>query len=321
MPRRFISQLADREQIEEIFLVGEKQLRANRNGNHYLQARLSDKSGSLTAMLWNATEEHYASFENGDYVRVQGMAQLYNGTLQMIMTRISVAEDKCVDENDFITLGGNEVEKMLKRVREILGTIRNVHLRALVDAFLADEEFLKAFISAPAGVKNHHAYKGGLLEHVLSLMETCLVVGPRYPGLDLELLLVGAFLHDAGKIEELTYERDLGYSDAGQLLGHIVLAVGYVDEMSQVAARKTSTPFPPDLLLRVKHMIVSHHGEYEFGSPKLPMTLEAVALHYLDNMDAKLHTASQLIREDQNTDSNWTPFFAGMQRKFYKGSS
>lgn len=319
MPRRFINQFLDREQVEEIFLAGEKQLRANRAGNHYLQVRLSDRTGSLTAMLWNANETHYAAFENGDYVKVQGMAQIYNGTLQMILNRIDVAEDKLVDENDFITLEAREIERMLGRVREILAGLKNVHLRALAEAFLADPDFLTAFKEAPAGIKNHHAYKGGLLEHVLSLMETCLVVAPRYPGLDLDLLLIGAFLHDAGKIEELTYERDLGYSDAGQLIGHIVLAVGYVDQMVPPAEKKTGSPFPPELLLRVKHMILSHHGEYEYGSPKLPMTLEAIALHYLDNLDAKLHTAAAIIREDANTDSVWTPFFAGMQRKFYKG--
>ena len=319
MPRRFISQLGDREQVEEIYLAGEKQLRANRQGNHYLQVRLSDRTGSMTAMLWNANETHYAAFENGDYVRAQGMAQLYNGAMQMILTRLDAADEKLVDPNDFITLADREVERMVKRLKDILGGIKNVHLRALAEAFLADEDFFPAFVAAPAGIKNHHAYKGGLLEHVLSLMETCLVVGPRYQGLDLDLLIIGAFLHDAGKIEELTYERDLGYSDAGQLIGHIVLAVGYVDQMIPIVEKKTGGPFPPELGLRVKHMILSHHGEYEFGSPKLPMTLEAIALHYLDTLDAKLHTAAQIIRDDANTDSVWTPFFAGMQRKFYKG--
>ena len=319
MTRRYINQFGDRENIDEIFLVSEKQLRNNRNGNLYLQVRLSDRTGSLTAMQWNASDGLYKSFDNGDYLRVQGITQYHNGTLQMIVNRLDEAEEKMVDENDFITLGPQEVERMVKKMSQMLRGMRNVHLRHLAECFLQDESFMTRFAAAPAGVKNHHAYKGGLLEHVVSLMETCLAVAPRYPALDADLLLIGAFLHDSAKVDEMTYERELGYSDEGQLIGHVVMAVGYVEEKAKEAAKLNGEPLPRELLLRVKHMIVSHHGEYEFGSPKLPMTLEAIALHYLDNLDAKLHSVCQMMKEDANTDSNWTPFFAGMQRKFFKG--
>lgn len=319
MAHRFLSQYGERDNVDEIFLVSEKQLRPNRQGNLYLQVRLADRTGSVTGMMWNAGEQAYNQFANGDYVRVQGTAQYYNGALQMIINRIERADTRHVDEADFITLGQSEVDKLAQRLAEILRGMRNIHLRNLADCFLMDDIFMAKFIAAPAGVKNHHAYKGGLIQHVVSLMELCQAVAPRYPDLDPDLLLIGAFLHDAAKIDEMTYERELGYSDEGQLIGHVVMAVSMVDEKAREAAKLSGEAFPTELLLRVKHMIVSHHGEYEYGSPKLPMTLEAIALHYLDNLDAKMFSVGQIIREDANTDSPWTPYYQAMGRKFYKG--
>ena len=321
MSHRFINQFGDREPVDEVFLAAEKQLRTNRQGNLYMQMRLSDRSASVTAMMWNAGEKVYRSFENGDYVRVQGTAQFYNGALQMILTRIEPVDAREVDESDFVTLGTMDIDQLAERLREMLRSMNNYPLRNLAECFLIDEEFMDGLTSAPAGVKNHHAYHGGLLEHVLSLMELTAVVAPRYPDIDRDLLLMGAFLHDAVKIRELTYERDLGYSDEGQLIGHLVIAVGMLDQKVHEAEELSGETFPEELALRLKHMIVSHHGEYEFGSPKLPMTLEAVALHYMDNLDAKMHSLGQLIRDDANTDSPWTPYQANLGRKLFKGES
>ncbi len=320
MSRRFISQLGERESVDQVFLAGEKQLRSNRAGNLYLQIRLSDRTGSLTAMMWNANDQLYGGFENGDYLRVQGTSQFYNGALQMIVNRFEKADASKIDEADFITLAAGQVDKLASRLSEMLRAVKNFQLRNLAECFLMDETFMGKFTRAPAGVKNHHAYHGGLLEHVVSLMELVSVVTPRYPQIDADLLLLGAFLHDAGKIDELTYDRDLGYSDEGQLIGHVVMAVGMVEEKARESEKLSGEEFPKELLLRLKHMIVSHHGEYEFGSPKLPMTMEAIALHFLDNLDAKIHTVSQLIGEDVNTDSNWTPYQASLGRKLFKGA-
>jgi 3'-5' exoribonuclease len=319
MSRRYINQYGERENVDDVFLASEKQLRSNRNGNLYLQVRLADRTGSLTAMLWNANEGMYKAFDNGDFLRVQGTTQYHNGTLQLIINRFDRAEPKLVDENDFITVGPAEITRLVKKVEQQLRGIRNAHLRRLAERFLADVTFMERFAAAPAGVKNHHAFKGGLLQHVASLMDACQAIAPLYPGLDADLLLIGAFLHDSGKIDELTYDRELGYSDEGQLIGHVVLAVGYVDQKAQEVIRMGGEALPTELLLRVKHMIVSHHGEYEYGSPKLPMTLEAIALHLLDNLDAKLYSVGQIIAEDANTDSPWTTFHAPLQRKFFKG--
>jgi 3'-5' exoribonuclease len=178
---------------------------------------------------------------------------------------------------------------------------------------------MQRFTTAAAGVKNHHAYRGGLLDHVVSLMELCALVGPRYRELDGDLLLMGAFLHDVGKIDELVYERDLGYSDEGQLIGHVVIGVNLLNDKIRETEKLRGEEFPRELKLRLQHMVVSHHGEYEYGAPKLPMTLEAVALHYLDNLDAKMFSLAQLMRDDVNTDSPWTPFQPNLQRKLYKG--
>lgn len=320
MERRFISQLGEQEKIDQTFLASEKQLRTNRNGNLYLQVRLSDRTGSLTAMLWNATDAAYGSFNNGDFLRAQGTIQNYNGSLQMIVNRLERVDPATVDEADFITIADQEVATLSAKVAAMLRGMTNVHLRNLAECFLADAAFMEKFTAAPAGVKNHHAYKGGLLQHVVQLMELCASVVPHYPALDPDLLTLGAFLHDAGKIEELTYQRDLGYSDAGQLIGHVVIGVILLEEKLRQTKELTQEEFPPELALRLKHMIVSHQGQYEYGSPKLPMTLEAIALAYLDDLDAKMHSVGQLIRDDANTDSPWTPYYASLQRKFFKGT-
>jgi 3'-5' exoribonuclease len=319
MPRRFIADLVERENVDQIFLAAEKQLRTNRNGNHYLQIRLSDRTGCVTGMMWNGGDAAYGTFDNGDYLRVQATAQIYNGALQLIVNKLEKAPLSKIDESDFITLGPAQVDALAARMAQMLRGVANSHLRNLAECFLIDEAFMRKFTRAPAGVKNHHAYHGGLLEHVVSLMELAAVVAPRYPSIDPELLLFGAFLHDMGKIDELTYEPDLAYSDEGQLLGHVILAISMLDEKLKQAESLGQEEFPPELAMRLKHMIVSHHGEYEFGSPKLPMTLEAIALHYLDNLDAKIHTLGQLMREDANTDSNWTPFQPSLNRKIFKG--
>lgn len=321
MPRRYVTQLGERENIDEVFLASEKQLRTNRNGNLYLQIRLGDRSGSMNAMMWNAGDSVYSSFDNGDYLRVQGTTQFHNGALQVILQKFSVVDPKGINEADFTTLGASDVDRLANRLQTMLRGLRNVHLRNLAECFLMDEQFMARFSSAPAGVKNHHAYKGGLLDHVVSLMELCTIVAPRYPDIDPELLIMGAFLHDMGKIDELTYERDLGYSDEGQLIGHVVIAVGILNDKIREAQKLSGEEMPRELVLRLQHMIVSHHGEYEYGSPKLPMTLEAVALHYLDNLDAKIYSLGQLIRDDVNTDSNWTPYQANIQRKLFKGGA
>lgn len=318
--RRFVSQLGHNEQVQQVFLASDKQLRPNRNGNLYLQVELSDRSGAISTRLWNASEQDYRAFENGDYVVVDGSTQLFQGNMQLIATSIRKARQDEVDEVDFITLQSADIDRMAARLAEILRSIHTPELRNLAECFLMDQAFMAKFTAAPAGMKNHHAYKGGLLEHVLGLMELILVVAPRYEQLDQDKLLVGALLHDAAKTDELSYDRDIAYTDEGQLLGHMVMAISMIDEKVCEAERLSGEQFPKELVTEIKHMVISHHGEYEFGSPKLPMTLEAIALHHLDNLDAKIASFTQLINDCPNVESNWTQYYANLGRKLYKGA-
>jgi len=321
MARQFVKQLGDQDAVDEIFVASGKQLRPNRNGNLYLQVQLSDRSGAINAMLWNANEKLYRSFENGDYVRAEGTSQLYQGAIQMIVTHLTKADASEVREEDFMAINTKHIDLLSVRLGEILRGVEDVPLRSLAEAFLADDEFMRKFTRAPAGVKNHHAYVGGLLEHVVNIMEVALLIAGRYPQLDRNLLLLGIFLHDMGKIDELSYDRGFAYTDEGQLIGHLVIAVSLLEKKIAEAEQLAGEPIPEDLVLQLKHMIVSHHGSYEYGSPKLPMTLEAVALHHLDNLDAKIHSFDQLMRDDPSVDSRWTHYNVNLGRKLYKGDA
>jgi 3'-5' exoribonuclease len=320
--RRFVKQLADGETIDEVFLVTDKQLRANRNGNLYLQVDLADRSGTINARQWNAGEPVFKSFDVGDFLQVRGKAQLFQGSMQIILNHVERVQPEKVglDLGDFLPHTAQDIDELLKRLRGVLLKLTNPHLRALVECFLMDGDFMGDFCRAPAGIKNHHAYLGGLLEHVVTMLDAAERLLPLYPHLDRDLLLMGVLLHDIGKVRELTYGRSFGYSDEGQLIGHLVIGVEMLNEKAARVPDLTGEPFPTELLLRLKHMIVSHHGTYEFGSPKLPMTPEAIALHYLDNFDAKVHSFTRDIREDKNALSAWTPFNPQTQRKLFKGS-
>ena len=320
MPRRYVNEFGHQETVNEVFVAADKQLRPNRNGNLYLQVDLCDRTGSIAARMWNASDAVYRAFENGDYVRVEGTTQLFQGAMQLIATRLTKVDPAAVNVDDFLPLRAVEVDKLVARLGEILRGLTDPALHTLAECFLLDEAFMAKFTKAPAGIKNHHAYQGGLLEHVVNLLEVVLRISPCYPQIDRNLLLMGAFLHDLGKIDELRYDRDLAYSDEGQLIGHLVMAVGMLEKKVAEAERLSGEPVAEETVLRLKHMIVSHHGEYGFGSPKLPMTLEAVALYCLDNLDAKVNSFQQLLRDDPNVDSTWTGFHPNLERKLFKGS-
>jgi 3'-5' exoribonuclease len=321
MTRRYVNQLNHGESVDDAFLVTDKQLRANRQGNLYLQIELRDKSGSVGARLWNATEDVARSFEPGDFLQIRGKTQVYQGSLQIIVSHLEPIESRRVEIEEFLPQSTQNVAKLMTRLREILLGMSNPHLRALVECFLIDDEFMRKFTTAPAGIKNHHAYQGGLVEHVVTLLNLADRISEFYPDLDRDLLLTGIFLHDIGKVDELCYDRAFGYTDVGQLVGHLVMGVEMVSGKAARSAELTGEPFPDELLLRLKHMIVSHHGAYEFGSPKLPMTLEAIALHCLDNLDAKIHAFTREIRDDPSRDSSWTPFQQSLGRRLFKGTS
>jgi 3'-5' exoribonuclease len=320
MTRRYVNQLVNGDSVDDAFLVADKQLRANRQGNLYLNLELRDKTGTVGARLWNASESLARLFEPGDFLHVRGKTQVFQGSLQIILNHLEVIDPSQIQPEDFLPQSTQNIAKLMARLKEVLLGMNNPHLRALVECFLIDDEFVRKFTTAPAGVKNHHAYQGGLVEHVVNLLNVAGRITEFYPELDRDLLLSGIFLHDIGKVDELSYDRAFAYTDEGQLIGHLVMGVEMLAQKAARSTELTGEPFPHELLLRLKHMIVSHHGSYEFGSPKLPMTLEAVALHYLDNLDAKLHAFGREIRDDPSRDSSWTPFQQSLGRRLFKGA-
>lgn len=319
MSRRLISELPPQTKIDQVFLATHKQLRPNRNGQVYLQVDLADKSGIIAGRLWNASDADYASFADGDYVRVEGHTQLFSGAMQIIIASIERADPGMVDEREFRVLSDADIEHLFAELRGLLSGLRSP-LDALVAAILDDNALMAAVARTPAGVKHHHAYAGGLLDHVVNLMRLADLVAPLYADLDRELLLVGVLVHDIGKTIELESEKGFSYTDPGQLLGHVLLGLEIVEAKIRDVEAGMGAPFDAETAMRVKHMIASHHGSYEFGSPRLPMTLEAVALHHLDHLDAKMAGTIQLLRSEASLDGGWTQYQQTQGRKFFRGN-
>jgi 3'-5' exoribonuclease len=319
MSRLAIQQLTDGENLDEVYMVSDKQLRTNRQGNLFIQLELRDRTGAISARLWNANEQQFRTINDGDFLRIKGKVQLFQGALQVLFTQFESVSPDQVALEDFVPRVEQDIHRLYDRLRQHLLKLGDPHLRALAECFLIDDAFVNAFCKAPAGVRNHHAYLGGLLEHVVTMLDAADSIAPLYPELNRDLLMMGIFLHDIGKTRELSYDRVFGYTDEGQLVGHIDIGVEMLTEKIARAPDLIGEPFPRELLLRLKHMIVSHHGTYEFGSPRLPMTPEAIALHYLDNLDAKVHSFLRDIREDNNATSAWTLYNQGNQRRLFNG--
>lgn len=321
MVKRFVSQLHDQESVNEVFRATHKQLRPNRNGQLYLYCRLSDRTGSIDALLWNVNEQHYQAFEDGDYVRAEGLAQLYHGQMQIILRRITKVSEEQVDPADFFPLTREQIQRLKTRLREILREVTDPALATLVECFLIDDQFMAAFCEFPAGVRAHHAYPGGLLEHVVTMLEMGLQAARCYPNINKSILLTGIFVHDIGKLEELSAHPSTEYTDRGQLVGHVILGVKMLHEKIRQAEVLSGEKFPEEHLLRLEHILASHHGEYEFGSPRLPMTLEALVIHHLDLMDSKYSAFVQAISETPLGDTPWSRYYPQLGRKLYRGPS
>ncbi len=319
MNRTPILELADGQQLEQAFRAADKQLRVNRQGGKYILMRLADRTGVIAGMFWNADETVFDSFDRGDYVFCRGRTQIHNGALQVIVQSLERMDPSEVDAADFERFDAAESDRLQSRLGVLLGQLTNIHLRRLGEAFLADQSLITRLKSAAAAVSNHHAYPGGLLRHTVDMMELCQLIAPRYPQLDGELLMFGAFLHDLGKIDELSGGGEITYTDRGQLVGHIVIGIQLLAEKIALSGgQDSSQSFPCELRLQLEHMIVSHHGQLEFGSPKLPVTLEAVALHHIDNLDAKLASYTSVIESDVAADGNWTNYNPSIGRKLWK---
>ncbi|MCO8120149.1 HD domain-containing protein [Stieleria sp. TO1_6] len=318
MPRTPVNELIDGQALEQSFRLADKQIRVNRQGGKYLLLKLSDRAGSIVAMMWNADDSDYEKIDRGGYVHCIGRTQVHQGSLQIILTAIDPLSDGEVDPADFDQFDASAADASLEQLRQLLGSLRNTHLRGLGEIFLADTDFVNKLRLATAAVSNHHAYPGGLLRHTVDLMQICAFIGPRYPRLDTDLLMFGAFLHDLGKMEEISGSGELSYTDRGQLVGHIVIGVQMLGDAIAKFKDHFELDFPADLRTQLEHLIVSHHGQLEYGSPRLPSTLEAITLHHIDNLDAKITSFTSLIEADLTNNENWTNYHPSIGRKLWK---
>ena len=316
MPRVFVSDIQPQSQIDEVFRIADRQLRANRQGNLYLLMQLQDRTGTISAMRWNADERLAEKFTKGTFVRVQGTSQTHNGILQLIVQQIQSVDESQVELEHFENSSRVDTIALWNELGDLLGRIQDESVSAIAQAFYTDPRVAHAMQLAPAGVKAHHAYPGGLLEHVVSLVNLSILTATRYGDLDQDIMIAGAFLHDIGKIEEMAFDGELSYTDAGQLLGHLVQGVEMIDR-KVVALEAAGRTIDANKVLHLKHIVVSHHGILEHGSPRVPMTLESMAFHYLDEMDAKLSSMRGMIEADRTRD-RWTPYNPTLARKVLK---
>jgi len=309
----FVRDLQPNQLCRTSFLVNAKEVRQKKTGEPFLSLTFGDKTGDIDAKMWDNVADVVDSFGPGDFVKVKGVMSLYNGRPQFTVHTLERVEDFEVEMADFFATSLRDPREMMEELRAIIAGLRNPHLRSLLEAFFADEDLCERYMKAPAAKQIHHAFLGGLLEHVLSLCGLCKLVAPHYPSVDLDIVMTGAILHDIGKVEELTYDRGLGYSTVGQLLGHISIGVRFLHEkLRQVP------DFPPALAVLVEHIILSHHGKLEFGSPKVPMLPEALLLHYLDDMDSKMETVRAQLERDQKTEGLFTSYIYALDRTALK---
>ncbi len=313
MKSPFVNELETDKVSTGTFLVQSKEVRQKKTGEPYLSLLLGDRTGDIDAKMWDNVTEVMNTFERDDFVRVKGLVQIYNNRRQFTVHKMQRVDESAVELADFFPASKRDPREMFAELRGIVASMQNPHLRGLLEAILEDEDVASRLLKAPAAKFIHHAFLGGLLEHVLSLCGLCRLAAEHYKTLDLDLLVTGAILHDIGKIYELAYERSFGYTSDGQLLGHIMIGVRLIE------AKLARMPdFPPRLRTLVEHLVLSHHGSLEFGSPKLPMFPEALLLHYIDDLDAKMECMRALVENDRQVDGEFTSYNTHLERVVLK---
>ncbi len=318
-PHRYIRDLRAGQTLDDqAFLISQKDLRTTSNGSLYIHCVLQDKTGQLLARVWQATEAMYEQLIDGGFMRFRGRIESYKGSLQFIIDGMRPIDPNTLNIGDFLPCTEEDIDGMFDRVKEILRQIQNRDVLNLVSAFITDDELMAKFRKAPAAIQMHHAFIGGLLEHTRNVLEIALMVIPRYPQVSLDLVLAGVFLHDLAKTVELEYTTSFSYTNPGQLIGHIVQSTLWIEEKARIIGEEQDEPFPAEIKEALQHIVLSHHGQYEFGSPKLPMTPEAVAVHYLENLDAKLNMYLGKIDATPDADGDWTEYVRGIDTKIFR---
>jgi 3'-5' exoribonuclease len=312
MKSSFVSDLGAEQTITSYFLVNEKEIRNSRAGKAYLRLDLGDRSGTIEAVMWDQFEASAKDVGRGDVVKVNARVESYRNKLQLTLQQLRLAKPEEVELADYFPHTKEDVGKLWAELLEFANSIENPWLKKLVNGIITDPAIAARYKRAPAAKVMHHAYLGGLLEHVIGLCGLAKQVAAHYPELNADLLLTVAILHDVGKLDELCYDRAIGYTTEGQLLGHIVMELETVSK-----AMDAIEEFPANLKTVVQHLLISHHGQYEFGSPKLPMIREAMVFHYLDDMDSKM-AAVRAALATESGDDEWSAYSAALGRKFLK---
>ena len=314
MNRTMVEDLKSGDELKQLFLLRSKALRSARNNSLYMQLEFADRTGMIPGRMWDAKQELFDTFEVDDFVFVRGRVETYQNKLQAIVQSIESRPESEADIADFIPTTNKDIGAMFDRLIEIAKMVKDPGLRKLLASFLKDDDIAGKLRRCPAAVSYHHAVIGGLLEHTLGVSELALAVADQYPDLDRDTFIAGVVLHDIGKIEEFQYERNFSYTDAGELLGHLYIGARMIEERAADIPEMT-----PDKVKALTHLILSHHGEYEYQSPKLPMTAEALAVHHLDNLDAKINAFRSAMLKDRDPESRWTEWNRMFERKLFKG--
>jgi 3'-5' exoribonuclease len=313
MKSPYVNELKPEQIITSSFLVCSKEIRQKKKGDPYLSLQLGDRTGELDAKMWDNVSDVMETFERDDFVKVKGLIQIFHNRPQLTLHTIQRISDREVDFADYFPASARDRDEMWRELRDFAAAIANPHLHQLLAALLDDPDVAVRYRKAPAAKQIHHAYLGGLIEHVLSLCHLARMAASHYPLLDADLLMTGVILHDIGKIYELSYERGFSYSDEGQLLGHMLIAVRMIgDKLRDIP------DFPPRLRSLIEHMIISHHGSLEYGSPKTPVFPEAMMLHSLDDMDSKMECMRHLIETDRQLAGNFTSYSPSLERVLLK---
>ena len=309
---QWINDLDNDQEVQGFYIVKTKRQGLTKKGAPFLIITLGDRTGEIEASVWDNADDVAPLFKENDVVDIEGTTRSYNKQIQIILSKIAATETS-VDPKIYLEESPKDIGEMMGLMRCLLKEVGNIHLKRVVDCFLADKKFISLFKKAPAAKNFHHGYLGGLLEHTLSVCQMANEVTRHYPDLDRDLMIVGAFLHDIGKIREFKFDRIIDYTDEGRLLGHLILGVSMLDD--KLGSIKD---FPYDLALRLKHLILSHHGQNEFGSPKRPKFLEAFALHLIDDLDAKMAGLSRFMARDRQ-EGTWTDYHRLFDRYLLKG--
>jgi 3'-5' exoribonuclease len=308
----FVKNIKDRDQLREVFLVKEKITAMAKNGKPYLTIKLMDKTGEVDAKVWDNVDEIAGRFEKNDFLEVTAKASIYLGKMQLVIADLRKVPEEDVELANFLPETERDIKEMETELATLLGTFTNSWLQKLLQSFFEDPEVIGLYRVAPAAKGMHHVYLGGLLEHSLAVASLVDAIVPLYKGLNRDLLITGALLHDIGKVREMKFYRSFDYSDEGKLIGHITIGVEMIHERICLI-----DGFPPELALHLKHLILSHHGQYEYGSPKRPKTIEATVLNYLDDLDSKINGIRTHINKENELQGNWTSYHRLYDRYFY----